>query len=66
MADLKSEEERKRLMKEAFKETVREWMDEQFSIFGKWTLRGLAALGFGALVYLIGWSSGWGPPAGHL
>lgn len=43
-------EEHKKLIKEAFKE----WLDEKFASFGKWTLKSLAAALFGAaLVFLV-------------
>jgi hypothetical protein len=40
-------EEKKRIVKEA----LQEWLDKQFAAFGRWTLRGLIATGFGYLVY---------------
>ena len=47
---MENNEEHKQIIKEAFKE----WLDEKFSEFGKWTLKSLAAIIFGALVvYLV-------------
>lgn len=43
------EEDHKHLIKEAFKE----WLDEKFAEFGKWTLKSLAAICFGALVVFL-------------
>lgn len=50
-----SEEERKRIIKEALKE----WLDAKFAAFGKWSLTSLAAAGLVALVYFILKISGW-------
>lgn len=43
--------EQKRLLKEAIKEGLREWLNEQWAMFGKWTAHGLLALLFAALTY---------------
>lgn len=45
--------------KEIIKEAIKEWLDDQFKTFGKWTARGLAVIGFSAFVYFIGTWSGW-------
>lgn len=50
-----AEEDQKRVIKEALKE----WMDDKFAQFGKWSAAGLAALALAALVVLILWSQGW-------
>lgn len=50
-----SHEEDKELLKEALKE----WMDEKFAVFGKWSFGTLATLGLAALVYLILTTNGW-------
>ena len=43
-------DDEKELFKAAIKEAAREWLDEQFRAFGKWTAMGLAAAVFyGAL-----------------
>lgn len=52
MAD---EEETKRVIKEA----LREWLDEKYSEFGKWTLHGLMAALLAGLVVFIFWTQGW-------
>jgi len=44
------QEELKVLHKEAIKEAINEWLDKQYILFGKWTIRGLAS---GALVVLL-------------
>ena len=39
-------------IKEALKEAIHEWLDEQFVAFGKFSLYGLIAAAFAGLVYL--------------
>lgn len=46
-------------MQEAVKAALREWLDEKYTAFGRWSLHGLAAAGLGGVVYLILISSGW-------
>ena len=48
-------DERKALIKEA----LREWLDEKYSTFGKWTAHGFGAVVIAAAAYLIAWKSGW-------
>nr|AOE13326.1 hypothetical protein [uncultured bacterium] len=45
--------------KEAIKEGLSEWLNEKFSEFGKFSLRGIFALMLVALVYLWATSQGW-------
>ena len=45
-----------KIQKEAIKEALQEWLDSQFSKFGKWTLNGLLSVGLVGLVYL--WAAG--------
>jgi len=45
--------------KEAIKEALEEWLDKQFTAFGKWSLKGLVAFALAALVYLWAMSHGW-------
>jgi hypothetical protein len=49
-------------MKAAVKEALKEWLDEKFVAFGKWSLASLAALGLAALVYFILTANGWKHP----
>ena len=45
--------------KSALKQAIKEWLDEQFAKFGRWTFYGLAAAGLAALTYLIMAANGW-------
>ncbi|HLP99271.1 MAG TPA: hypothetical protein VK149_12590 [Sideroxyarcus sp.] len=40
-------------VKAALKEGLREWLDEKYAAFGKWSLHGLLASGLGALAYYL-------------
>ena len=51
--------EDKLLIKEAVKETLREWLDEKYTVFGKWSLHGLLAMLLAALAYFIATQNGW-------
>lgn len=55
MPDYNSKDETKAIIKEALKE----WMDEKFLMFGRWSASGIAAAAFAALIYLILRSQGW-------
>ena len=37
--------------KELIKEALREWLDEKWAAFGRWSAGGLGALVFGAAIY---------------
>ena len=50
-----SREERKAIVKEA----ITEWMDGKFLELGIWTFRGIFALAFGVLMYLVLITNGW-------
>ncbi len=45
--------------KEAVKDALKEWLDEKFSEFGKWSLRGLIAAAVAGITYLFLISEGW-------
>lgn len=49
---------RKDEMKLALRSALKEWLDEQFMVVGRWTSRGLAAAGLAAIVYFILWKTG--------
>lgn len=49
----------KDIQKEALKEALSEWLDKQFSAFGKWALRSILAIAFTVLVYAYLTSQGW-------
>ena len=46
--------------KEVIKEALKEWLDEKYAIFGRWTLRSLLALLLAAVTYLA-FKTGWRP-----
>lgn len=46
-------------IKAALKEALSEWLDDQFSQFGKWTLRSLLAVLFAAGVILFMYIQGY-------
>lgn len=52
-------EEQKELQKQAFKEAISEWLDKQFSAFGKWTLRGISSIALGMFLYAYAAAHGW-------
>jgi hypothetical protein len=43
-----SDDEKKALMREV----LRQWLDEQFALFGKWSLTGILSAAFIGAVYL--------------
>ncbi len=55
MPNQNEKDEQKSILKEALKE----WLNEKFSEFGKWSLGALAAAFFYAVVYFILSTEGW-------
>lgn len=51
--------ETKIIIKTAFKEASKEWLDEKFAEFGKWSAAGIAAGSLVALGYVILTMNGW-------
>jgi len=49
-------------VKEALKEGLQEWLNDQMAEFGKWSLRTLLALFVAGIVWLALVSSGWKHP----
>lgn len=45
--------------KQAIKEALEEWLDKQFTAFGKWSLKGIVAIALAGLVYLWAMTHGW-------
>jgi hypothetical protein len=41
------------MIKRAMKEAIKEWLDDQFKIVGKWTVRGFLAAALSGLVYFL-------------
>jgi hypothetical protein len=58
LADGMSEDDRKRIVKEA----INEWLDERLAVFGKWSLTGICAAALALLAYLLLVKAGWKPP----
>lgn len=52
-------EEQKEMHKQAIKEALQEWLDKQFIMFGKWSLKGIGAVALAGLVYLWAVTHGW-------
>lgn len=46
-------------MKDMTKEALKEWLDEKFTTFGRWTFRAVSAAAFAAVIYFILKSQGW-------
>lgn len=44
-----------RITKDVVKEALKEWLDEKFLAFGKWTFISLMAAGLCGVVYFIFW-----------
>lgn len=50
---------RDRETKAIFKEALKEWLDDQFLKFGRWSFFGLLTMAFGGIVWLYLSSQGW-------
>lgn len=46
-------------MKAAVKEGIKEWLDEKYLAFGKWSAGAFMAALFGAVMYFVLTHSGW-------
>jgi hypothetical protein len=50
----------------AVKEALQEWLDKKWDEtclkFGRWSIRALALLAFGAFVFFLLWANGWHKP----
>ena len=40
-------------MKKIMKSAIKEWMDDRYTAFGKWTLRAIGVASLGVLAWLI-------------
>lgn len=49
-------------MKQVVKAAIREWLDEKFAQFGKWSFAGILAAALGLLCYFLLLSHGWRAP----
>lgn len=45
--------------KQVTKEALKEWLDEKYAEFGKWSFRAIVAAVFTALTYFIMQMNGW-------
>lgn len=54
-----ADEEQRDLIKSAAKDAIKEWLDDQFAKFGKWSMAALASAALAGLVYFILNVSGW-------
>jgi len=50
---------RKSEMKAVVKEAIKEWLDEQATIIGKWSFRFILMSALGVLAYFVLTSQGW-------
>lgn len=50
---------RRGVIKEILQEALKDWLDQQFAKFGRWSFFGVAALGIAGLTYFILWINGW-------
>lgn len=48
-----AKDDEQRAIKDAAKQAIREFLDEKFSTFGKWSFGAIAALALAALTYFI-------------
>ncbi len=46
-------------VKQAMKDGLKEWLDEKWSDFGKWSAIGIGASALGVLAYVILIANGW-------
>lgn len=60
MNDRRDLDDRKKFIKDAMKEAMKEWLDEKITIFGRWSLRSLGAALIVALIYFVLTINGWG------
>ena len=49
-------------VKDMLKEALREWMDEKFAAFGRWSIYGILASILGGIAWAILVTKGWTPP----
>jgi hypothetical protein len=46
-------------MKAAVKQAIKEWLDSQFALFGRWSFYALCSIGLAALVHFALKMDGW-------
>ena len=62
MATKPSEQQQRDDMKTAFKEALKEWLDEKFATVGIWSVRGIVSMVLVAVTYIALQLAGWKPP----
>jgi hypothetical protein len=58
-ADIEVPRMDKNELKQVTKEALKEWLDEKFIVFGKWTITTVLAAALAALTYFILWANNW-------
>lgn len=53
------------VMKAIFKEALKEWLNEKFMQFGKWSALGIACMVLVVMTYMMLKFAGWQPPPMH-
>lgn len=61
-----SHEEEKKMLKEAWKEALKETLMAEYAAIGRWFVRVVILAVLGLLLYVILWRMGWSPPDGPL
>lgn len=46
-------------IKQAAKEAIKEFLDDKFALFGKWSMGGIAAMFLAAMVFFLLAANGW-------
>lgn len=59
LKELMQRETYKDALKAAFKEAAKEWLDEMFAAFGRWSMMGISAALVAGLGYFLLWVNGW-------
>lgn len=55
----KDKDAQARIDKETVKEALKEWLDDKFAAFGRWSFAAAAAAAFAALMYFVLKMNGW-------
>lgn len=52
-SSVNDQDKERQIVKGIVKEAIKEWLDEKFAQFGKWTLTGILASSLALLAYLL-------------